>query len=434
MPEMEISIAIRWAILPLLITASAFFSGCEVAFFSLSRLQVDRLRQNGGWAGQRVAELLSKPERLLITLYTCNELINVAISAVVTFLAIETFHGVWVGVALGAGAFLLITFGEISPKTFAHYTSEKWAMIAAPILTVLIVAIYPIQFVVTLTANWISRLLGGKSEADNFALTEDEIKTMVEEGADKGVIDESESEMIQNVFDLGDLTVGDLMTPRTDILALDVNMPLKDAWDKMAQSSFARAPIYSGTIDNIEGVLFKKDLLKYDYPPPSGLSLRDLQRDPYIVPVTVTVNELLRGFKKRKRHMAVAMDEYGGVQGIITMDDIIAELIGQTGAHGSAEGAFVKPADGGAHIVSASMPLDDFNERFGVDLSHDELETVGGYVFHLFGRASQQGESVEGEGFRFTVEKLKGRRIMEILVSRVTTTASTDSSTGGDGT
>lgn len=430
---MEASITIRWAILPLLLTASAFFSGCEVAFFSLSRLQVDRLRHTGGWAGQRVAALLSNPERLLITLYIGNELVNVAISAVITFLAIEAFGGVWVGVALGAGAFLLITFGEITPKTFAHYTNEKWALIAAPFLSAFMLAIYPLQVVVTFTANSISRLLGGKSKADNFALTEDEIKTLVEEGADKGVIDESESEMIQNVFDLGDLTVGDLMTPRTEILALDVNMPLKDAWDKMAQSSFARAPVYNGTIDNIEGVLFKKDLLKYDYPPPSGLSLRDLLREPYIVPVTVSVNELLRGFKKRKRHMAVAMDEYGGVQGIITMDDIIGELIGQTGAHGSAEGELVKPADGGAFIVSAAMPLDDFNERFGVDLSHDELETVGGYVFHLFGRASQQGESVEAEGFRFTVEKLKGRRIMEILVSRVPANVPTDGPAGGEG-
>jgi CBS domain containing-hemolysin-like protein len=430
---MEASITVRWAILPLLITASAFFAGCEVAFFSLSRLQVDRLRHNGGWAGQRVAELLSKPERLLITLYTCNELVNVAISVVVTYLAIETFDGVWVGVALGAGAFLLITFGEITPKTFALYTNEKWALIAAPFLAVLTVAIYPAQYVVTSAANWISRLLGGKSQADNFALTEDEIKTLVEEGADKGVIDESESEMIQNVFDLGDLTVGDLMTPRTEILALDVNMPLKEAWDRMAQSSFARAPVYNGTIDNIEGVLFKKDLLKYDYPPPPSLALRDLLREPYIAPVTVTVNELLRGFKKRKRHMAVAMDEYGGVQGIITMDDIIAELIGQTGAPGSADGELVKPAADGAYIVSAAMSLDAFNGRFGLGLSHDELETVGGYVFHLFGRASQLGESVEAEGFRFTVEKLKGRRIMEILVSRVPIEASSESPAGGEG-
>ncbi len=415
---MESSIALRWAILPLLLSASAFFSGSEVAFFSLSRLQVDRLRQTGGWAGQRVAALLSKPERLLVTLYIGNELVNVAISAVVTFLAIETFGGVWVGVALGIGAFTLITFGEITPKTFAHYTSEKWALISAPVLTAFMLVIYPLQVVVTRAANLISRLLGGKSEADNFVLTEEEIKTLVEEGADKGVIDESESEMIQNVFDLGDLTVGDLMTPRTDILALDVDTPLKDAWDMMAQSSFARAPVYNGTIDNIEGVLFKKDLLKYDYPPPPGLTLKELLREPYIVPVTMTVNELLRGFKKRKRHMAVAMDEYGGVQGIITMDDVIAELIGQTGAPGSAEGELVKPAAGGEYIVSAAMPLDAFNERFGVDLFHDELETVGGYVFHLFGRVPQLGESVKVDGFRFTVEKLKGRRIMEIRLSR----------------
>lgn len=429
---MEVSITSRWAILPLLLAASAFFSGSEVAFFSLSRLQVDRLRQTGGWAGQRVAELLSKPERLLVTLYIGNELVNVGISTVVTFLAIETFGGVWVGVALGAGAFALITFGEISPKTFAHYTSEKWALISAPVLTAFMLVIYPLQVVVTRAANLISRLLGGKSEADNFVLTEEEIKTLVEEGADKGVIDESESEMIQNVFDLGDLTVGDLMTPRTDILALDVDTPLKDAWDMMAQSSFARAPVYNGTIDNIEGALFKKDLLKYDYPPPPGLALKELLREPYIVPVTMTANELLRGFKKRKKHMAVAMDEYGGVQGIITMDDIIAELIGQTGASGSAEGELVKPAADGGHIVSAAMPLDEFNERFGVELSHDELETVGGYVFHLFGGVPQQGESVKAEGFQFTVEKLKGRRIMEIRLSRDPAGSAADNAGGGE--
>ncbi|MBI4666783.1 MAG: HlyC/CorC family transporter [Nitrospinae bacterium] len=413
---MDDTLVIRWALLPVLLAASAFFSGSEVAFFSLSKLQIERLKETRGFYGKWVAALLTKPERLLVTLYIGNELVNVAISAVVTYLALESFDDIGVALMLGASAFILLVIGEISPKTLAHYANETWALTAAAPLTIFLVAIYPVQIIVTWISNGISSMFGGKTAADNFALTGDEIKTLVEEVADEGVIDEAEKEMIQSVFDLGDLMARDIMTPRTDLLALDVNMPLKEAWDKMAQSSFARAPVYNGTIDNIEGVLYKKDFLKYDYPPDPVVSLKSLLREPVIVPETLGLNDLLREFKRRKSHMAVIMDEFGGIQGIVTLDDIIAELMGETASRKSANGEIVEKGEG-IYIIPAALSMEDFNERFNADVGHEEIETLGGFVFHLLGHVPHMGESVVSGPFTFTVERMKGRRATELKVA-----------------
>lgn len=404
----------RWVLLPVLLSASAFFSGSEVAFFSLTRLQVEKLGRERGLMGERVAALLSDPQKLLVTLYIANELVNVAISSVMTFLALELFGDAGVALALGAGVFALLVFGEITPKTFAHYSNEKWALLSSVPLTVFMWVISPVQIVVTWLAAGIASWFGGKASSASSMLTEDEIKTLMEKSANEGVIDEGEREMIRSVFDLGDLTVREVMTPRTEILALDVSTPLVEAWGKMAESSFARAPVFHGAIDNIEGVLFKKDLLKLSHPPDPAVTLKSLLREPFIVPETMTINELLREFKKRKSHMAVAMDEYGGVQGVITLDDIISELIGVNPSQIREQGHDVKRAGADTYIIQASMPLEDFSERFNTNLEHEELETIGGYVFHLFGRVPATGESVEAEGLTFTVERLKGRRITEL--------------------
>jgi len=413
---MDESLTLRWILLPILLSASAFFSGSEVAYFSLSRLQIERLGREKGFLGARAAALLADPNKLLVTLYIGNELVNVAISSVITFLALELFGDAWMALALGIGAFMLLVFGEITPKTFAHYAREKWALAAAIPLTAVMIAIYPIQVFVTLIAGTIASWFGGSAKASTFTLTEEEIKTLVEESAGEGVIDEGEREMISTVFELGDLTVSELMTPRMDILALDVSIPLKEAWEIMAEASCARAPVYSGSIDNIEGVLFKKDLLKFTFPPDPSITLKSLLREPFIVPQTTNINDLLRRFKKRKIHMAIAMDEYGGVQGLITLDDIIGELIGASPKQSRDADQMMKKAGGGAYIIQAAMPLDEFNKRFHTDVEHEELETIGGYVFHLFGRLPSASETVESGGFRFTVERLKGRRISELRV------------------
>ncbi|HEB71429.1 MAG TPA: HlyC/CorC family transporter [Nitrospirae bacterium] len=415
---MDDSLIWRFALMAVLLLGSAFFAGCDIALFSLTSATVHRLKQSAGGKGARVAALLANPQRLLVTVYVGNELINVAISAIATFVALDLFGSVGVAISLGFGVFILLIFGEITPKAFAHNNNEKWALAAAYPLTVFMWSVYPVQLIVTWISDLIVRALGGGGDAAGGMLDEEDFKSLVEESAGEGIIGEEEKEMIQKVFELGDVTVSEVMTPRTDILALEVDTPLKEAWDKMADSYFARAPVYKDTIDNIVGVLFKKDLLKLDYPPPEDVNLENLVREPYIVPETKMIKELLREFRKRKVHLAIVMDEYGGAQGIATMDDVLEELVGESKQASGRNGEGIVRLGAGAFRVFSSVSLEKFSGYFETSLKHDEIETVGGYVFHLFGRAPQWGESIEDSGFKFTVEKVKGHRIIEIRVTR----------------
>lgn len=413
---MDEALIARLALLAVLLLGSAFFAGCDIALFSLSDATVHRLKENEGRRGARVAALLEHPQRLLVTVYVGNELINVAISAIATFVALDLFGNVGVAIALGIGVFTLLIFGEITPKAFAHNNNEKVALAAAYPLTIFMWSVYPVQLIVTWISNLFVRILGGGSGGAGGMLDEEDFKSLVEESAGEGIIGEEEKEMIQKVFELGDVTVSEVMTPRTDILALEVDTPLKEAWDKMADAPFARAPVYKQNIDNIVGVLFKKDLLKLDYPPEDDVKLENLIREPYIVPETKMIKELLREFKKRKVHLAIVMDEYGGAQGVATMDDILEELVGQSKQTSGRNGEEIVRIGGGVSRIFSSLPLKKFNEHFKTALAHEEIETVGGYVFHLFGRAPRWGESIAHRGFKFTVEKVKGHRIIELRV------------------
>lgn len=413
---MDDHLAIRWALLAILLLFSAFFAGSEVALFSLTRLQIDKLKEKRGKTGKKIDDLLANPQRLLVSIYVGNELVNVAISAIITIIALELFDSAGIAAALGIGAFILIVFGEIAPKTFAHHHNERLALVAAYPLSLFMVLIYPVQVVVTATSGLAVRVLGGEATIEASIMTEEEVMTLMEEGADDGVIDEGEKEMIQNVFDLGDVTVADIMTPRTEIVAISIATPMKEAWDQMAANRFARAPVFRESIDNIEGLLFKKDLLKLEYPPPQEIVLASLIRPPFIVPETMTINELLREFKKRKIHIAIAMDEYGGVNGIATLDDVIRELVGETMAGGVENGARIIKIAPGAYRLSASCELGEFNEFFDASLALEDIETIGGYVFHLFGEPPKVGRTVEDKRFVFTVEKVKGPRITRLKV------------------
>jgi CBS domain containing-hemolysin-like protein len=413
---MEYSDLFRFALLGVLLCGSAFFAGSEIAFFSLGAAKVAGLRRGGG-AGPRVGWLLDNPHRLLVVIFLGNELINVAFSAITTVIALDLFGDLGVALFLGSGAMMLLVFGEIAPKAFAHAHNERWALAAAGPLGLFMRIVHPAQVVVTRISEMIVDLLGLPEAKDHAALSEEEFLTMMEEGAGEGVIEESEKEMVQNVFELGDATVSEIMTPRTDILALEINVPVAEALEMMNQTSYVRAPVYEKDIDNIVGTLYKKDFLKLGYPPPEGVTIRSMIREPLIVPMTMLVKELLREFQRRKVHMAVVFDEYGGARGVVTMDDVLDILVG--GGVSGREGEDIARMGSGTFKIPALLPLAKFREHFGGGPQSEEIMTIGGYVFHLFGKPPKWGENVDSHGFRFTVEKVKGHRIMELRVKRL---------------
>ncbi len=401
----------RLILLFILLLMSAFFSAAEVAFFSLSRLQVESMREHGGKAGRGVAALLERPRRLLVTIYTGNELVNVAIAAVSTIVALHFFQESGVAVAVGASTLVLLVFGEISPKSFALKYAERYAIFAARPLQLFTRLIFPLQAAITWITN---RVLGSASEkgGDGIAgITEDEIKTMLDHGEDKGVIEALEKEMILNVFELGDITAIDVMTPRTDLFALDIGLGTAELARRAVNANFSRIPVYKGAIDRIAGIVYVKDLLN----PALAAANRpeELLREAYFIPGTKKVDELLRAFRKGKIHMAVILDEYGGVEGIVTLEDILERVVGE---ERTAPSDGIKQLDQRHFQVPGRMEMDNFNERFNASLEHEDIETIGGYVFHLFGRVPRWGESVTEGRFTFTVQKLKAALISQLLV------------------
>lgn len=371
------------------------------------------LREREGKRGRLVAELLSSPRRLLVTIYIGNELINVAIAAVTTIIAFHYFgeHGLSIGV--GIGTFVLLIFGEITPKTFALKNAQKYALFVARFIYVFSKVISPVQGVVTWLTNRLISLTGESENEERRLITEDEIKTVLEHGKDKGIIKADEKEMIFNIFELGDTLVTDIMTPRTEIFSLPLEDGIETLIQKAVLSNFSRIPVYRKNPDDIVGILFAKDLLKDDVQK-NFEKVEDLLHDAYQVPVTKKIDELFREFQKKHFHMAIVRDEYGGVDGLVTMDDILEEVVGEAPDRKNLTG--IKEIEGGRYLVPGRLSIEDFNEYFKTNFENEEIDTVGGLVFHLFGRMPGWGESITAEGINFTVDRLKGANIWRLAI------------------
>lgn len=388
---------------------SAFFSASEVAFFSLSQAQVNSLREEGGRAGRRAAQLLERPGRLLVTIFIWNELINVSIAAVSTMLALQIFGSKAAAVAVGLSAFLIVVLGDITPKSFALKYSTDYAMFSALPMGLFCAAVSPAQVLITWMVSKFVAPVSPPGSGPSSAITEDEFRTILHRGEDKGIIESEEKEMIINVFELGDTRATEIMTPRTEIFALEVGEGPASMARAARSSHFSRIPVYRRNIDDVIGVLYTKDLVY------SAAAATDkVLRPPFFIPNTKKVDELLRDFRRNKNHMAIILNEFGGVEGLVTLDDILTYVVGDESGPKGLEN--FERVGHGAYTASGRMSVETFNDRFSTNLSHEGVGTIGGFVFHLFGRVPRWGESIEHDGVKFTVKKLRGTIISELLV------------------
>lgn len=411
---MDALLVLRFILFFVLLFLSALFSGIEIALFSLSRAQVDIMREKNGAQGRAVAGLLENPRRLLVTIYIGNETINVAIAAVATVISLNLFEEYATAVAIGFGTFMLLVFGDTIPKTFALNHAEKFSLYTAKPLMIFSRITYPVQAALTWVTNTLLKAAGGKAPGEESAnITEDELKTMLIHGEDRGVIESEEKEMIINVFELGDTQVTDIMTPRTEIFALPLEEGLSGISRRAVLSNYSRIPVYKKEIDHIQGILYVKDLLAAGGEK-KAKAPEDLLREAYFIPATKKIDALLREFQKKKIHMAVILDEYGGVEGLVTLEDILEEVVGEP-ADMKEEEQILK-LETGEYLLNARLSLEDFNERFKTEIGREDVDTVGGYAFHLFGRMPRWGESVTNDGITFTVKKLKGQTISQLLI------------------
>ena len=417
---MDESILTHIFLLTLLLVLSAFFSACEAAFFSLTSFQLKELKEKKGRWGLIANDLLEKPRELLITIYIGNELVNIGVSVITTSIFIAKFGNLGVGIAIGVGTFLLLVFGEIIPKTLSLQFPQTYAITAAYPLRLFASIVQPIQLLLTSVAERFISFIGFTFTKDKkTAITDDEFRTMVQVSEGEGVIDSEESELIHNVIKFGETTAVEVMTPKIDMFTLSIDDKLEDILPRIMENFYARVPVLDSDGENFVGILFTKDLNKLKHLPTEKFSLKSVLRPFLSIPQTKKIKELLQEFKKRKRHMAIVLDEYGTICGLITLEDILEELVGEIDSEMRLEENPLTQISDNNFRLLATYPVSEFNEHFSTQLPEEEYGTVGGFVFGLFGRIPRSGEAIAHENFKFMVEKMKGARILNLHLTVV---------------
>jgi CBS domain containing-hemolysin-like protein len=376
-------------------------------------------------------DLLEHPSRFLAVILILNNLVNIAAASLATMLVVQYFRylgfalstGYVAGVSTGIVTFLVLVYGEITPKTYAAQNAEKVALLVAKPVSLLVTILFPIARVFIFIANFFTRLLGGKIMREGPFLTEEEMKTMVTVGEEEGVIEEEEKEMIHSIFEFGDTIVKEVMVPRMDMICVENTASAKDILEIVTKEGFSRIPVFEESVDNIVGIVYAKDLLTLDKENKEkmSVSVKKLMRPAYYIPETKKVNELLRELQKKRQHMAIVVDEYGGTAGLVTIEDLLEEIVGEIFDEYDLEEVLIEEIDENNVRVDARVNLDKINEFLELSLPEEyEYETIGGFVYNLVGKIPTAGEKVEYKNLVFTVEKLVGRRISKILITKQT--------------
>ncbi|PIP71923.1 MAG: hypothetical protein COW89_09245 [Nitrospinae bacterium CG22_combo_CG10-13_8_21_14_all_47_10] len=415
---MDDSLISRSLLLLFLLLCSAFFSACEVAYFSLNSLQLNEMSEKKGRLGRIVNSLLEKPRELLITIYIGNEFVNIAVSVVVTSIAINIFGSLGVGIAIGIGTLLLLIFGDIVPKSISIKFAQPYALISAYPLQFFAKIVQPAQKLFTI---WTEKIIGSMGILPHglkeSPITDEEFRAMVQVGEGEGVIDSDERELIQNVIEFGETTVGEIMTPKIDMFTVNIEDSLDDILPRIIENFYSRVPVYGTEGESIVGILFTKDLTRLKHLPREKVNLKSILHRTISVPQSKKIKDMLEEFRKLKRHMAIVLDEYGSVCGLVTLEDIVEELVGEIDSEMRQEELPLKKLDENHYRIAGAYSLAEFNESFQCELPENDYDTVGGYVFGLFGRIPRSGESTTVDRFKFRVEKMKGSRILSLFLT-----------------
>jgi len=414
---LEESILPRAILLVVLLGFSAFFAACEATFFSIHPAQLAGIRKDKGRTGELIHLLLKNPRKLLITIYIGNELVNIAIAALATSIALKLFGSVGVALAIGAGTFVILLFGEVIPKSLSLRFTERFALLAASPLHLFSQWIQPIQEFFTWAAEAVLSKVGFFPKEKDTTISDEEFRTMVELGEGEGIIEADERELIHNVIEFGDKTVSDVMTPKIDMFTLSVNDQMEDILPKILKNFYSRVPVFDTDGETIAGILLTKDWNRFRHLPSENFNLKGVLQPLISVPETKKIKDLLQDFKKLKRHMAIVLNEYGSLAGLVTLEDILEELVGEIDSEmRKEENPLVKISDKRFRI-SATYGIEEFNEYFNFQLPSNDIHTIGGFVFSLFGRVPRSGETISHKHFKFRVDKMKGTRILSLHLS-----------------
>jgi len=413
---------------------NAFFAATEMAFVSLNDTKISVKAKEGDKKYKRIEKMLKSPSKFLATIQIGITLAGFLSSAFASdvfasrlgiilydfthVLTVTTWENISIVLITIILSYFTLVFGELVPKRIAMENAEKLARFSISIISVLAKIMSPFVKFLTFSTDVVSKLFGVSKENEE-TVTEEEIRMMVDVGEEKGTINNDEKEMINNVFELNDREVCEIMVHRTEMFALEKELTVADAMNKIMEEEvrYSRIPVYDEDIDDIEGILYIKELLRVN----SNVKIKDLIKKTFYIPETKRIDELFKEMQKNKMHMAVVLDEYGGTQGIVTMEDILEEIVGDIyDEYDPVEEKYEK-IDDNTYIIDGQMSINDFEKLFDVDNIETEYDTVSGYILELLDRIPTEEEkpTIETDEFIFKVEDFEDKRIVKVKVAKI---------------
>ena len=431
------SIILKIVILFALILVNAFFAMSEIAVISLNDNKIEKMAESGNKKAKQIKKLTESSSSFLSTIQIGVTLAGfltsataaqsfavmlagaISKTAVVKVIPISVISGFSTVVITLIMSYFSLVLGELVPKKIAMQKSEKMAFMAAPVLTFVAAATRPVVKFLSLSTNGVLRIMGIDPHADEETVTEEEIRMMVDVGGEKGVIEDSQKEMIDNIFEFDDIDVADIMTHRTDMVCVDVEEGLSEAVKLSIENGFSRIPVYEEDPDNIIGIIYVKDFLKYvGTSLPKTKSIKDIMREAYYVPETKRCGELFSEMTEKRVQMAVVVDEYGGTAGIVTLEDVLESIVGNIQDEYDQESDEFSIIDDKTFTVDGITDIEEVEEHIGKTFPEGDYDTIGGYIISVLGFLPQDGEmnEVTFENIRFTVLNVEDRRIGKVKV------------------
>ena len=421
-------------VLIILILLNAYFAATEIAFISLNDSKVERNAKDGNKKAKQILKMLKSPSKFLATIQIGITFAGFLSSAFASdafadrlapilnswmpFWGVEVWQGISIVIITIILSFFTLVFGELVPKRLAMKYYEKIAYATIGVIRSISVITAPFVKLLTFSTNMVSKIFG-VGEAEEEVVTEEEIKMMIDEGEEKGTIEKGERVLLNNVFEFNDIIVSEIMTPRTDMYAIDINDDIKNWLDEVDEYKYSRIPVYDESVDDIKGILFVKDILK-PLKDNEEIDIKRLMREPYFVPESKDIDELFREMQQNKVQMAIVIDEYGGTAGLITMEDIIEELVGNIFDEYDDEEVDVKKIDDNTYILDGTLTSYELKKIFDVELPEGDYETLSGYLLEKLGRIPDEDEHpvIEDVKLTYKVEEMEDKRIKSVKVCR----------------
>jgi CBS domain containing-hemolysin-like protein len=404
------------AVVVVLIFGAGVLGAGEVVVTRVSKVRAYHLQEEGRRGSASLVKIVDNPAPYLSVLLLLVLLVHLSGTTIATVVAVRAIGRIGEVVATAVMTVLLFVLAEVTPKTFAVQHTDRVALRVAPLVMALTRLFGPLAKGLIKVANVI---MPGKGLPEGPFVTEADIRAMADVATEEDQIEEEEKELIHSIFEFGDTVVREVMTPEPDIVAVEVSDSLNAVQDLVIRHGFSRIPVYRGNMEDIVGVVYAKDVLRELRAGRSDRSLEDLARRARFVPESKKVTDLLKEMQQQKFHLALVVDEYGSLTGLVTLEDLLEEIVGEIVDEYDREDPNVEPAGNGKFRVNGRLPVDELNELLGVDLPQEDWDSVGGLMMGVLGRVPSQGQQVEVRGIRFTAEQVTGRRIGKVLVERL---------------